>query len=358
MDKERRMSQKKSGKSTIGISVGDLNGIGYEIILKTLSDNRINELANLLIYGSKSSAEYYMKQLNLEQLKLNYIKNTEEIKGSKAHLLEVWKEKVSIEPGTPSEEAGKYAFKSLKAAVDDLKAGKIDALVTAPINKKTIQSEDFDFPGHTEYLQSADGAEDSLMLMLSEKARIGVVSGHIPLKDVAESINSDLILRKLTILNRSLKEDFSIRRPKIAVLGLNPHAGDNGLLGKEEEKVIIPAIQQAKTIDILTFGPFPADGFFGSAQYLNYDGVLAMYHDQGLIPAKSLAFGEGTNFTAGLSFIRTSPDHGTAFEIAGMGEADESSFRNALYRAINIATNRKLNQELVEDQFSPQKNRK
>lgn len=352
------MSLKKSGKATIGISVGDLNGIGYEIILKTLSDSRINDFAQLIIYGSKDSAEFYKKLFNFEQLKLSYIKDVEEAKGSNVHLVEVWKEKFSIQAGESSLESGKYAFLSLQAAVKDLKDGKIDALITSPINKKTIQSEDFDFPGHTEYLQKEDGAEDSLMLMISEKAKIGVVTGHIPLKDVADNISSELILRKLTILNRSLKEDFSIRRPKIAVMGLNPHAGDNGLLGKEEEEIIRPAINQAKSIDILAFGPFPADGFFGSSQFMNYDGVLAMYHDQGLIPAKSLAFGEGTNFTAGLSFVRTSPDHGTAFEIAGKGEADESSFRNALYRAVDISSNRQMNQELQEDRFSPQKNRK
>jgi 4-hydroxythreonine-4-phosphate dehydrogenase len=352
------MSPKKSNRSIIGVSVGDLNGIGYEVILKTLSDSRINDLAQVVIYGSKDSAQFYKQLFNLDQLKINYIKKADEIKGSKAHLIEVWNEKCEIQPGKADPEAGKYAFRSLEAAVKDLKAGAIDALVTAPINKHTIQSDDFNFPGHTEYLQSSDDAEDSLMLMLSEKARIGVITGHIPLKDVAASINTDLILRKMTILNRSLKEDFSIRQPKIAILGLNPHAGDNGLLGDEEQKEIQPAIQQAKSIDIMAFGPFPADGFFGSSEYLKYDGILAMYHDQGLIPAKSLAFGEGTNFTAGLSFIRTSPDHGTAFAIAGKGEADEGSFRNALYRAIEIASNRKLNQELIEGQFSPQKNRK
>lgn len=349
------MSPKKNTKAIVGISVGELNGIGYEIILKTLSDSRINDFAQLVIYGSKDSAEFYLKQLNLEQLKLNYIKNVEEAKGSKPQLVEVWNEKFTIQPGLTDKQAGEFAFQSLKAAVADLKEGKIDALVTAPIDKKNIQSEEFEFPGHTEYLQKIDGAEDSLMLMISPKAKIGVVSGHIPLKDVASSLNSDVILRKLNILNKSLKEDFSIRRPKIAVLGLNPHAGDNGLLGEEEEKIIKPAIQQAKSIDILAFGPYAADGFFGSAAYTKYDAILAMYHDQGLIPAKSLSFGEGTNFTAGLSFVRTSPDHGTAFEIAGKGEADESSFRNSIYAAIEIAENRHLNQSLLEDQFSPPK---
>lgn len=352
------MSEDKSQRIKVGISVGDLNGIGYEIILKCLSDNRINDLAQIIIYGSKDSVNFYKKLFNLDQLKFNFIKSVEEAKGKNSQLLEVWNEKFFIKAGEADPEAGKLAFSSLKAAAEDLKAGKIDALVTAPINKHTIQSDDFEFPGHTEYLQDLDKAEDSLMLMLSEKARIGVVTGHIPLKEVADKIDADLILRKLTILNRSLKEDFNIRRPKIALLGLNPHAGDNGLLGDEEEKIILPAIQQAKSIDILAFGPYPADGFFGSSTYAKFDGILAMYHDQGLIPAKSFAFGEGTNFTAGLSFVRTSPDHGTAFEIAGKGEASESSFRNALYRAIEISANRKMNQSLVEDQFSPSKNRK
>ncbi len=349
------MSPKKNAKKIIGISVGDINGIGYEIILKTLEDNRINDLAQIVIYGSRQTAEFYMKKLGLEQLKLSYVKNVEELKGSKAHLVEVWKDKFEVNPGSVEKRSGELAFLSLKAAVNDLKEGKLDALVTAPINKKNIQSEEFEFPGHTEYLQAEDEAEDSIMLMISPRAKIGLVSGHIPLKDVSAFIDSDKILRKLTLLNKSLKEDFSIRKPKIAVLGLNPHSGDDGLLGDEEEKMIKPAIQQAKSIDILAFGPFPADGFFGSSSFTNYDAILAMYHDQGLIPAKSLSFGEGTNFTAGLSFIRTSPDHGTAYEIAGQGIANESSFRNSIYAAIEIASNRQLNKELVEDQFSPSK---
>ena len=349
------MSPKKSSKKLIGISVGDLNGIGYEVILKCLADSRINDLAQLVIYGSKDSAEYYMKRLNLGQLHLNYIKSIDEVKGNKTHLLEVWKDKYEIQLGSIDKRAGELAFQSLNAAVTDLKEGKLDALVTAPINKQNIQSEEFNFPGHTEYLQDVDGEEDSLMLMISQRAKIGLVSGHIPLKEDSEHIDSELILRKLSILNKSLREDFSIRKPKIAVLGLNPHAGDNGLLGEEEEKIIIPAIQQAKSIDILAFGPFPADGFFGSSAFTKYDGILAMYHDQGLIPAKSFSFGEGTNFTAGLSFIRTSPDHGTAYEIAGEGIANEGSFRNALYNAIQIANDRQMNQELVEGQFSPPK---
>lgn len=349
------MSPKKNNKLIIGITVGDINGIGYEIILKTLEDNRINDFAHLVIYGSKDTAEQYMKLFNLEQLKLNYISKIEDLKGNKPSLIEVWKEKYQINPGAVDQKSGELALQSLQSAVKDLKEGKIDALLTAPINKKNIQSEEFNFPGHTEYLQQMDEAEDSLMLMISKVSRIGLVSGHLPLSEVSKNIDSDKILRKLSLLNKTLKEDFNIRKPKIAVLALNPHAGDNGLLGEEEEKIIQPAIQQAKSIDILAFGPFPADGFFGSSAFTNYDAVLAMYHDQGLIPAKSFSFGEGTNFTAGLSFIRTSPDHGTAYEIAGKGEANESSFRNSLFAAIEICKNRQLNQELLEDQFSPSK---
>lgn len=352
------MSPKKNSKPILGISVGDLNGVGYEIILKMLSDNRINELAQIVVYGSKKATQHYLKLLNLEQLKLNYITKLEEIKGNKAHVIEVWKEAYDIEAGKTDIKAGEYAYKSLKAASDDLKEGKIDALITAPIDKKNIQSDEFNFPGHTEFLQEVDGSEDSLMLMLSSSARIGVVTGHIPVKEVANTLDSDLILRKINLLNKSLKEDFNIQKPKIALMGLNPHAGDNGLLGEEEEKIIKPAIQQAKSIGILAFGPFPADGFFGSSNFTQYDGILAMYHDQGLIPAKSLSFGEGTNFTAGLSFVRTSPDHGTAFQIAGKGEANEGSIRSAVYTALKIVENRKLNKELLDNQFSPPKKAK
>jgi len=340
------MAAKKSSKVKIGFSVGDLNGIGMEIILKTLEDNRICELCTPIIYGSRRLTNYYAKAFNLKNLNINYIDSLDKVKSSKVNVLNVWEEEVNINAGEADPTSGSYAYKSLKALADDVKAGNVDAMVTAPINKKVIQSADFGFPGHTEFLQKIDEAEDVLMLMLSEEARIGVVTGHIPLKEVANQLNTDLILKKITLLNKSLKEDFGIRKPKIAVMGLNPHAGDNGLLGKEEIEIIEPAIKQAKSIEILAFGPYPADGFFGSSKHKDFDGVIAMYHDQGLIPAKQFSFGEGVNFTAGLSIVRTSPDHGTAFEIAGEGTADEGSLRNALYKAIDIVKQRKLNEEL------------
>lgn len=351
------MIARKSSKIKIGISIGDLNGIGPEVILKTLEDNRINELCIPIIYGSKKSINYYIKSLGIQNFNFDVIESASLAKAKNTCLINLWDEEISINPGQEEAISGKYAAISLLAAAKDLKEGNIDALVTGPINKHSIQSEEFNFPGHTEFLQHLDEAEESLMLMLSEHARIGVVTGHIPVKDIVKNINSEVILKKIALLNKSLKDDFQIRRPKIAVLGLNPHAGDNGLLGDEEKTIIEPAINQAKSIDILAFGPYPADGFFGSSNYKNYDGILAMYHDQGLIPAKSFSFGNGVNFTSGLSFIRTSPDHGTAYTIAGQGIANEGSFRNAIYMAIDIAKNRILKEELEQDVLPINKNR-
>ncbi|KAA3645743.1 MAG: 4-hydroxythreonine-4-phosphate dehydrogenase PdxA [Bacteroidetes bacterium] len=351
------MIARKSSKIRIGISLGDLNGIGPEVILKTLEDNRINDLCIPIIYASTKTINYYLKSLGIQNFNFDLIKDATQFKTKNACLINLWDEEVNINPGQEDLISGKYAAISLKAAAKDLKEGHIDALVTGPINKHSIQSDEFNFPGHTEFLQNLDEAEDSLMLMLSEHARIGVITGHIPVKDISKNINSDVILKKISILNKSLKEDFQIRRPKIAVLGLNPHAGDNGLLGDEEKNIIEPAINQAKSIDILAFGPYPADGFFGSDNYRNYDGILAMYHDQGLIPAKSFSFGAGVNFTSGLSFIRTSPDHGTAYSIAGQGIANEGSFRKAIYTAIEIAKNRLLKAELEQDALPINKNR-
>jgi 4-hydroxythreonine-4-phosphate dehydrogenase len=351
------MTKKNNTRVKIGISVGDLNGVGMEVILKTLSDNRICELCSPVIFGSKGVCDFYIKQLQINNINLNYITSLEQIKLKQPSVITVWKDKLNLSPGMEDKQSGKYAYQSLEAVVTALKEGLIDAMVTAPINKELIQSEEFNFPGHTEYLQAKDEAEDSLMLMLSENTRIGVATGHIPLEKVKASLSTDLILKKITLLNKSLKEDFGIRKPKIAVLALNPHAGDKGLLGDDEEKIITPAINQAKSIGVFAFGPFAADGFFGSANYLNFDGVLAMYHDQGLIPAKTFSFGEGVNFTAGLSFVRTSPDHGTAYEIAGKGIAQEASFRNALYRAIEIAQKRKEQQVLESNVLEVNKSR-
>jgi len=351
------MTKKTKQKIKIGISIGDLNGIGAEIIIKSLTDQRICEICTPIIFASKRWCEYFTKSLNLNDFNFNFTEDLEKLKTNQVNVLAVWKKEAEVKEGEESEISGSFAYKSLEAASTALKEDKIDALVTAPINKKAIQSADFDFPGHTEYLQKIDGADDSLMLMLSEHTKIGVVSGHVPLKEVATQLDSEIILRKISLLNKSLKEDFNIRKPSIAVLGLNPHAGDNGLLGSEEKEIILPAIQQAKSIEVLAFGPYAADGFFSGSNFKNFDGILAMYHDQGLIPAKMFSVGEGVNYTAGLSFVRTSPDHGTAFEIAGKGIANETSFRNAIYSAIDIVKNRQELAELQEDMLVPNKTR-
>lgn len=351
------MTKIKSTKIRLGISIGDPNGIGIEVILRTLSDNRILELFTPILFGSKNLILNQVKELQIQDVKFNFIETNEEVKSGQINVMTVCDESFNHAFGEEAKSSGAISYQSLSAAVASLKLKEIDALVTAPINKNAIQSDEFEFPGHTEYLQKEDDATDSLMLMLSESARIGVVTGHVPLSEVGKNLTAELILAKLTILNKSLKDDFSIRKPKIAVMGLNPHAGDNGLLGAEEKELIIPAINQAKSIGILAFGPYAADGFFGSSAYTQFDGVLAMYHDQGLIPAKSFSFGSGVNFTAGLSFIRTSPDHGTAFEIAGKGSANEGSFRKALYTAIELTKNRQLNHELLEGALVVNKSR-
>jgi 4-hydroxythreonine-4-phosphate dehydrogenase len=341
----------------VGISLGDINGIGIEVILKSLMDNRIYELCTVIIYGSNKTINYHRKALNISNLTFHRAISAKEANTKTGNIISAWSEEVNMNIGEATAEGGQYALKSLEAATADLVAGEIDVLVTAPINKDNIQSEEFNFPGHTEYLMAKDGAEDSLMFMVSDVARIGVVTGHIPLKEVAAKITTESILKKITLMNKSLMEDFGIVKPKLAVMGLNPHAGDNGLLGDEEEKIITPAITQAKNRGILAFGPFPADGFFGAGAFKNFDGILAMYHDQGLIPAKTLSFGGGINFTAGLKIIRTSPDHGTGYDIAGQDKADESSFRNAIYKAIEIHKNRARYEEMTADPLQISKGR-
>ncbi|MDB9775346.1 4-hydroxythreonine-4-phosphate dehydrogenase PdxA [Vicingaceae bacterium] len=341
----------------VGISLGDINGIGIEVILKSLMDNRIYELCTVIIYGSNKTINYHRKALNISNLTFHRAISAKEANTKTGNIISAWSEEVNMNIGEATAEGGQYALKSIEAATADLVAGEIDVLVTAPINKDNIQSEEFNFPGHTEYLMAKDGAEDSLMFMVSDVARIGVVTGHIPLKEVAAKITTESILKKITLMNKSLMEDFGIVKPKLAVMGLNPHAGDNGLLGDEEEKIITPAITQAKNRGILAFGPFPADGFFGAGAFKNFDGILAMYHDQGLIPAKTLSFGGGINFTAGLKIIRTSPDHGTGYDIAGQDKADESSFRNAIYKAIEIHKNRARYEEMTADPLQISKGR-
>lgn len=340
-----------SDKIKIGISIGDVNGIGLEVILKTLSETKIFDYCTPIVYGHTKVASYHRKALGITDVIFNVIPNAAAANPKKANLINCWEEDVKIELGTANEIGGKYALLSLEKATDDLVNGHIDALVTAPINKHNIQSESFNFPGHTEYLQQRSGEKDVLMFLLSEDIRVGVVTGHIPLLEVPQKLNKENIVKKLALMNESLKKDFWIEKPKIAVLGLNPHAGDNGLLGKEEDTIIAPAIQEAFDNGIICFGPYPADGFFGKGTYKQFDAVLAMYHDQGLVPFKTISFGKGVNYSAGLKIIRTSPDHGTGYDIAGKDLADPSSFLEALFTATHIVRNRREQEELLKNQL-------
>ena len=327
-------------KVRIGISIGDVNGIGLEVILKTLAHPQITERCVPVIYGSPKVVSYHKKISALDAFEFYIAKGAELINEDKINVISCWNEMVNINLGEISETGGTYAMKSLDAAVKDLKMGLIDALVTAPIHKKAMNMAGFKYPGHTEYLTNAFGKKDSLMFMINGDLRIGLVTNHLPLHKVAAAITPEQITEKLNLMRETLRIDFGIERPRIAVLGLNPHAGDDGVLGTEENKVIIPTLLAAKQKGIIALGPYPADGFFGSGNFKQFDAILAMYHDQGLIPFKALSFGSGVNYTAGLPIIRTSPDHGTAHDIAGKNEADESSFRQALFLALDIAKHR------------------
>jgi 4-hydroxythreonine-4-phosphate dehydrogenase len=338
-----------SEKLKIGISIGDVNGIGLEVIIKTLVDSKIYDYCTPIVYGQTKIASFHRRAINVSELNFHVINHPGQAQQRRANMINCWEEDVKIDLGEINEIGGKYAFLSLQRATTDLVNGDIDALVTAPINKDNIQSDEFKFPGHTEYLQEKAGAAEVLMFLVNESLRVGVVTGHIPLKNVAGSITPEKILAKLKLMDASLRQDFWVRKPKIAVLGLNPHAGDNGLIGNEEKDIIIPAIEEAKANDILAFGPYPADGFFANNSYQKFDAVLAMYHDQGLIPFKQLAFESGVNFTAGLNFVRTSPDHGTAYDISGKNLASADSFREALFTAIHIVKNRREMAELTEN---------
>lgn len=322
----------------IGITHGDTNGVGYEVILKALDDPRMVELCTPVIYGSAKIANYYRKAAGLQQMPLNQIQSADNARHSQINIVNVVDESVKIEPGNPTAEAGKAALEALKVAVADLRDGKIDALVTAPIDKKTIQSDEFAFPGHTEFLEAslaADG-EKALMILASDRLRVALVTIHTPIAQVAQAITTENVESKIKAFNSALDKDFGINHPRIAVLALNPHAGEEGLLGSEEANQIKPAIENARNAKINCFGPYSADGFFGSGMWKKFDGVLAMYHDQGLAPFKTIAMDAGVNITSGLQFIRTSPDHGTAFDIAGKGVASEESMRTAIYAAIDI----------------------
>jgi 4-hydroxythreonine-4-phosphate dehydrogenase len=333
-------------KIRVGITSGDPNGVGLETIMKVFSDPRMADNITPIIYSHPEVIKLHKKMCNIEEFNYNSINVATEALAKKVNVLNFWKDfKGVLQIGKPDKEAGMFAFKSLEAAVNDLAANKIDVLVTAPINKDTIQSKEFNFPGHTEYLAKFANSERVLMFLVSDVLKVGIVTGHLPLKDVAQQISKQKIQDKLDLMYESLVKDFGVNRPNIAVLGLNPHAGDNGLLGTEEKDIIAPAIKEMAEKGMLVYGPFGADGFFGSAGYKKYDAVLAMYHDQGLTPFKALAFDQGVNYTAGLPIVRTSPDHGTSYDIAGKGIADEASMRSAIFAACDIYAQRKATKE-------------
>lgn len=342
-------AENESNKIRVGITHGDFNGIGYEIIMKTFQDARMLEMFTPVIYGSSKIASYYRKTFDMAELNFNLIKKAEYANPKRVNIVNCYENEVKIEVGKQSAIAGELAFYALEKAIEDLNKHKIDVVVTAPINKYSIQSDKFNFKGHTEYFAGKYNTKDYLMLMIGNKLRIGTITGHIPLREVPKFITTDLILDKIRVMNKTLQMDFGITRPKIAVLGLNPHAGDEGLIGKEEIEIIRPAIQKAFDEKILTFGPYPADGFFGSSNFSTFDGILAMYHDQGMLPFKALSFEDGVNFTAGLPIIRTSPAHGTAFDIAGKNLASPDSFRQAIFEAIDIFNRREIYKGLIKN---------
>ncbi|HEY1039606.1 MAG TPA: 4-hydroxythreonine-4-phosphate dehydrogenase PdxA [Bacteroidia bacterium] len=333
-------------KIRVGISQGDINGIGLEIILKTLAEQAMSEICTPVLFSSQKTVGFYRKALGMEELNFNIIREFNQLNTKKPNLYNCYEEEVTIEPGKDNQTGGKYALLSLEKACEALKNGHIDVLVTAPINKHNIQSDAFKFAGHTEYLADKfTGKQDALMLLCSEDLRVGLVTAHIPISKVATAITKEKIIDKVKQLNDTLQKDFNIRKPKIAILALNPHAGDNGAIGNEDNTIVQPAIDQLKD-KYQVYGPYPSDGFFGNMTYKKFDAVLAMYHDQGLIPFKSIAFTDGVNYTAGLPIVRTSPDHGTAYDIAGKGTADETSLKRAIYTAIDVYRNRKLNKEI------------
>ncbi len=350
--------EQENRKIRVGITHGDTNGIGLEVVLKALSNPMILELCTPVLYSAAKVVNYHRKTIETPTPQFNVTRSAENLKQNQPNLVEVMgNEELNVEYGTVSKQAGHAAFKSLEAAVSDLKRGMIDVLVTAPINKESIQSEEFKFPGHTEYLEASLGNEGdkATMILFNEKMRIALLSTHLPLSKVSASVTKENVKQKIMLLNESLKRDFGIVRPRIAVLALNPHAGENGLLGKEEQEVISPVIEATYEQEkVLCFGPYAADGFFGNEQYRHFDGVLAMYHDQGLAPFKSLAMEDGVNFTAGLPYVRTSPDHGTGFDIAGKDLANEDSMRHAIYAAIDIYRNRERYDDMTANPLQKQ----
>ena len=327
-------------KHVIAITLGDINGVGPEVVIKALADTRILNHIIPVIFGSSKTISYYRKQLKIDDFSVYTLMEGQEPNPKRINLVECWEDTAEIKEGEANQEAGKLALLALEKASDFLAKGLVDAIVTGPINKATIQSENFNFPGHTEYFGDRfDG--NPLMFMISDSLRIAVATGHVPIKEANSLITAERLGKSIKSIKKSLMNDFAISKPKIAVLGLNPHAGEDGLLGKEETDVIIPVIEEFKNKGDLIYGPFPADGFFGSGSYKKYDAILAMYHDQGLIPFKSLSFGSGVNYTANLTIVRTSPDHGTGYDIAGKNKASETSLRNAIFLAHDILNNRK-----------------
>jgi len=330
----------------IGITIGDMNGVGPEIILKTFADKRMLEFCTPIIYSSTRTLEFVKKHFKYN-IEFNGIKSSAQAEDNRVNVVNCWNEVPQINFGTKDKNIGKHAIISLKAATSDLKQGHVDVIVTAPINKDSIQSDDFNFPGHTDYLDNQiEGS--ALMLMVSGNLRIGLLTDHIPVSKISESITKELVENKINTIHKTLVEDFNISKPKIAILGINPHSGDDGVIGSEEKTVLTPTVERMRENNILAFGPYSADSFFGSGEHEPFDAVIAAYHDQGLIPFKTLSFGQGVNFTAGLEKIRTSPDHGTAYSIAGKGIADETSFKEAIFLAILTYRNRTEHQELIK----------
>lgn len=342
-----------SRKLIVGITQGDGNGIGYEVIIKALADERILDLCTPVIYGSSKIFGFYKKQIHdIENINTNVVTSAKDVHNKRVNIVNCLPENVFVEPGQPTPESAKAAMTSLSRAVEDIKAGYIDVLVTAPINKRAMSSEGFGYTGHTEYLEKQFGVDEVAMIMVCDRLKVGVLTGHISLKDVPAQVTTEKIVAKLKLMKKSLQRDFGIDAPKIAVLGLNPHCGDGGLLGDEEQQIILPAIKAANEEGIMAFGPYSSDGFFGLGNHSKFDAVLAMYHDQGLTPFKALAFEDGVNYTAGLPIVRTSPDHGTAYEMAGRDMADPRSMKAAIYAAIDIFNKRADYDELIANRMT------
>ncbi len=324
-------------KPKIGITIGDINGIGPELIIRTLKDKRLTANFIPIIYGSSKIISYYRNIVGAKNFHPNYFDNFNRLGGDHVFIKNCWDEKANIDVGKATEEGGKYAALALEAAAQDAAEGNLDAIITAPINKHAMKLSGFKYPGHTEFFTDKFKIKESVMMMISDSLRIALATNHLPVKDITSKLTKEKIISKLIILDQSLKKDFGIEKPNIAILGLNPHAGDNGTIGNEESELIRPIIVEAKKNGMIVSGPYPADGFFGSSKFKKYDAILAMYHDQGLVPFKALTFGTGVNFTAGLPIVRTSPDHGTAYDLVGKNEADLSSFRTAIYQAVDIS---------------------